>query len=64
MADIVLGFDDVDAYVATDTYFGATCGRYGNSIRDGRFSLGGEEIQLRATITSIPSFEPRQHVLN
>jgi aldose 1-epimerase len=46
MADIVLGFDDVDAYVATDTYFGATCGRYGNRIRDGRFSLGGDAIQL------------------
>ncbi|BCP52131.1 aldose 1-epimerase [Kaistia sp. 32K] len=46
MADIVLGFDDVASYVATDTYFGATCGRYGNRIRDGRFSLDGEAFQL------------------
>ncbi|ODT20709.1 MAG: galactose mutarotase [Kaistia sp. SCN 65-12] len=46
MADIVLGFDDVASYVATDTYFGATCGRYGNRIRDGRFALDGEAFQL------------------
>ncbi len=28
-ADIVLGFDDVASYEASDTYFGATCGRHG-----------------------------------
>ncbi|KKC37269.1 aldose epimerase [Devosia epidermidihirudinis] len=46
LADIVLGFDDVDSYVATDTFFGATCGRYGNRITNGQFSLEGEAIQL------------------
>jgi aldose 1-epimerase len=44
--DIVLGFDSIEEYAATDTYFGATCGRYGNRIRDGRFSIDGEEYQL------------------
>ena len=48
MADIVLGFDDLASYVATDTYFGATCGRYGNRIRAGRLALDGETIQVTA----------------
>ncbi|MGQ0567809.1 MAG: aldose epimerase family protein [Gemmobacter sp.] len=46
LADIVLGFDTLDEYVATDTYFGATCGRYGNRIRKGRFTLDGAAVQL------------------
>jgi aldose 1-epimerase len=45
-ADIVLGFDDVPSYDATDTYFGATVGRYGNRITRGRFDLAGRQIQL------------------
>ena len=48
MADIVLGFDDLASYAATDTYFGATCGRYGNRITDGRFVLDGEAVQVTA----------------
>jgi aldose 1-epimerase len=46
LADIVLGFDNLDAYVATDTFFGATCGRYGNRIRKGQFTLDGTPIQV------------------
>lgn len=46
LADIVLGFDDLDAYLTADTYFGATCGRYGNRIRRGRFSLDGRDWQV------------------
>lgn len=45
-ADVVLGFDTLEDYVATDTYFGATCGRYGNRIRKGRYSQGGTVVQL------------------
>lgn len=45
-ADIVLGFDTLEEYLATDTYFGATCGRYGNRIRRGRFALDGAAIQV------------------
>lgn len=41
VADIVLGFDRLEDYVANDAYIGATCGRYGNRIRDGRLVLDG-----------------------
>ncbi len=46
--DIVLGFDTLDEYLATTTYFGATCGRYANRIARGRFALDGQEFQLDA----------------
>ena len=46
MADIVLGFDDLASYVATNTYFGATCGRYGNRIGHGRFEIDGKPVQV------------------
>ena len=45
-ADIVLGFDDLASYQATDTYFGATCGRYGNRIAEGRFDLDGKTVEV------------------
>lgn len=45
-ADIVLGFDSADAYVASPAYFGATVGRYGNRIARGRFSLLGTEYRV------------------
>lgn len=45
-ADIVLGFDNLDDYIATNTYFGATCGRYGNRISNGRFQINGNTIQV------------------
>jgi aldose 1-epimerase len=41
--DIVLGFDDAESYRRSPAYFGATVGRYGNRIADGRFSLLGRE---------------------
>lgn len=46
VADVTLGFDDLAAYVATDHYFGATCGRYGNRIREGRFMLDGRPVRI------------------
>ena len=45
-SDVVLGFDDLAGYLATDAYFGATCGRFGNRIAGGRFRLGDETHQL------------------
>jgi aldose 1-epimerase len=44
--DIVLGYPDVPAHEAGTAYFGATCGRFGNRIRRGRFELDGETHQL------------------
>ena len=46
IADITLGFDTLEQYVATDHYFGATCGRYGNRIAAGLFSLDGKNYRV------------------
>src|SRR5690606_5040494 len=35
MADIVLGFESLDKYVANNPYFGATVGRVANRIANG-----------------------------
>jgi aldose 1-epimerase len=50
-ADVVLGFDDLDGYVANfnglaDAYFGAIIGRYANRIAHGSFSLDGHKYSL------------------
>jgi len=44
--DIVLGLDTLDAYVASNPYFGALIGRYGNRIANGRFEIDGNTYQL------------------
>jgi aldose 1-epimerase len=49
MADVVLGYNSVDGYVAegtNKTYFGAIVGRYGNRIRDGKFNIDGKTYQI------------------
>jgi aldose 1-epimerase len=47
LADVVLGFDDVEGYRgAGSTYLGALIGRYGNRIARGRFTLNGVEYRL------------------
>lgn len=45
--NVILGFDNVDGYVADNPFFGATIGRYGNRIAGGKFELNGEEYQLQ-----------------
>ncbi|WP_371580582.1 aldose epimerase family protein [Streptomyces sp. NBC_01314] len=45
-ANISLGFDTVEDYVAGSPYFGALIGRYGNRIDAGRFTLDGETYEL------------------
>ncbi len=45
--DIVLGFDSLDDYQSDrNPYFGATCGRYANRIKDGKFSIGNNVFYL------------------
>ncbi|WP_282283295.1 aldose epimerase family protein [Pseudomonas sp. PS02302] len=45
--DVVLGFDDVQGYLDNPTvFFGATIGRFGNRIAEGRFSLDGKSYQI------------------
>lgn len=44
--DVVLGFDNLDAYLKGHPYFGTIIGRYGNRIGKGRFTLNGIEYKL------------------
>ena len=51
LADVVLGFDDLDGYVAnfngsSDAFFGAIIGRYANRIAQGSFTLDGKKYFL------------------
>lgn len=43
LADVVLGYDTLDAYLADTAFFGALIGRYGNRIARARFTLDGVE---------------------
>ena len=45
-APLVLGFEDLAAYLAHSPYFGATPGRCANRIAGGRFSIDGTAYQL------------------
>jgi aldose 1-epimerase len=44
--DVVLGFDDMNAYLTRSPFFGATIGRYANRIARGRFTLDGQTYSL------------------
>ncbi len=45
-SDIVLGYDNLAAYVANSPYFGAIVGRYANRIARGHFTLDGTTYTL------------------
>ncbi len=46
LGDVVLGYDNLAAYIKETPYFGALIGRYGNRIARGKFSLDGKEYTL------------------
>jgi len=46
MKDVVLGFDSILGYTSVDNNFGATIGRYGNRIANGKITIAGVEYQL------------------
>jgi aldose 1-epimerase len=46
VTDVVLGFDNLDAYVKNNPFFGATVGRYANRIAKGKFTLDGQTYTL------------------
>jgi len=45
-ADITLGCDSIEDYMAASPYFGATVGRYANRIAKGKFTLDGVDYTL------------------
>ncbi|MGA5065211.1 aldose epimerase family protein [Streptomyces exfoliatus] len=45
-ANVSLGFDNLEDYVAGSPYFGAIIGRYGNRIAGGAFTLDGSTYRL------------------
>ena len=48
LADIALGFDDLDSYIRRNPLFGAVVGRYANRIANARFTLDGIEHRITA----------------
>lgn len=46
LANVNLGFDNLDMYLKGHPYFGAIIGRYGNRIAKGKFTLDGKEYTL------------------
>ena len=46
LADIVLGYDDLQSYLDFNPYFGAIVGRYGNRIARGKFTIDDTEYAL------------------
>jgi aldose 1-epimerase len=45
-ADVTLGYDTLAGWLTNTNYFGASVGRFGNRIKDGKFTLDGKEYQL------------------
>lgn len=48
LADITLGYDNLDLYIKKGAFFGATVGRYANRIGGAKFVLNGTEYKLAA----------------
>ena len=46
VADVALGHDSLQGYLAASPYFGAVVGRYANRIARGRFTLEGRTYRL------------------
>jgi len=46
LADLTHGYDSLADWLTNTSYFGATVGRFGNRIKDGKFSLDGKDYTL------------------
>jgi len=44
--DVVLGYSDLEGYESDTVFFGCIVGRFGNRLRNGKFSLNGKSYQL------------------
>lgn len=45
-ADVVLGFDSLDGYLAKNPFFGCITGRYANRIGGAKFKIDGQEFNV------------------
>jgi len=48
LADVTLGYDNLEQYIKRGAFFGATVGRYANRIGGAKFTLYGVEYKLAA----------------
>lgn len=46
LADLAHGFDTLEGWLGNAPYFGASIGRFGNRIKDGKFTLDGKDYVL------------------
>jgi aldose 1-epimerase len=46
IVDVTHGYDTLAGWLTNTQYFGATVGRFGNRIKDGKFTLDGKEYTL------------------
>ncbi|KAB2641295.1 MAG: galactose mutarotase [Verrucomicrobia bacterium] len=46
LADLTHGFDTLAGWLANGPYFGASIGRFGNRLKDGKFALDGKDYTL------------------
>jgi len=46
IVDVTHGYDTLAGWLTNTSYFGATVGRFGNRIKDGKFTLDGKEYKL------------------
>ncbi len=46
LADVTHGYDTLEGWLTNTSYFGSTVGRFGNRIKDGKFTLEGKEYTL------------------
>jgi aldose 1-epimerase len=56
--DVVLGYESLDKYLAGHPFFGAIAGRFANRIKDGKYSIDGEQFTLE---TNEPPTEQHLH---
>ncbi|RKF20895.1 galactose mutarotase [Alginatibacterium sediminis] len=45
-ADVVLGYDSLDKYLAGHPFFGAIAGRVANRVKNGRYQIDGQSFEL------------------
>lgn len=46
LADLTHGYDTLAGWLSNTSYFGSTVGRFGNRIKDGKFTLDGKAYSL------------------